>query len=127
MIKLPIAASEGSGNFLKASVDFSMVPRRFRIAQDPEYVLAKDPKYGDEAGMVYQYHLEEKGIRYMLNSTSKRLAFAFNKAGVETGDTIAITKTGSGFDTSYIVTKVATTRQNPLLSEDELPEELMRP
>lgn len=112
--QLPIKAKkEGSAYFLKASEDISETPRQFVVSAEPTYGPANDPRYGNEDGNTYTYYWREGENECVLNSTSTRLAFAWNKASLEVGDSFQVTKTGQGFDTQYVVTKIQSA--NPLM------------
>ena len=100
-ISLPV-----SGDFFKAE-DFTETPTVLRITRAPEYDTVNDPKFGNDEGKAYFYHFEdEQGNEKTWQSTSKRMAKAFNDAQVDVGDYIAISRTGEGYDTQYAVEKV---------------------
>lgn len=83
------------GRFLKFDAEGKLGPVR---VLGVEYVVANDPKFGDESGHQYQVLCEGDQV---LSTTSKRLIRAL--AAVDAGDRIVIERTGERFETDYVI------------------------
>lgn len=93
------------GKFLKFKDGVTRKLKLVSIAKK----LADKPEYGDANGYCREFEftdLEDGSQKFYYRKEMKGFGFQLEKAGIEPGDCVAITRTGEGMDTRYAMTKI---------------------